>query len=46
MAWVRCGAVQGVAVTYREFDYGHLDFTFNVKEELRMYLTRLLKQAC
>ncbi|GFR48097.1 hypothetical protein Agub_g9782 [Astrephomene gubernaculifera] len=34
---------QGVAVSYREFDFGHLDFTFGVKEELRMYLMRVLR---
>ncbi len=33
----------GVAVSYKEFDFGHLDFTFAVKEELKRYLMRLLK---
>ncbi|GLI64543.1 hypothetical protein VaNZ11_007837 [Volvox africanus] len=35
---------QGVAVSYREFDFGHLDFTFGVKEELRMYLMKVLRR--
>jgi hypothetical protein len=34
---------QGVAVSYQEFNFGHLDFTFGVKEELRIYLTKLLR---
>ncbi|KAG2482947.1 hypothetical protein HYH03_018172 [Edaphochlamys debaryana] len=34
---------QGVAVSYREFDFGHLDFTLGVKEEVRMYLMKLLR---
>ncbi|PNW76314.1 hypothetical protein CHLRE_12g541352v5 [Chlamydomonas reinhardtii] len=34
---------QGVPVSYREFDFGHLDFTFGVKEELRIYLMKLLR---
>lgn len=34
---------QGVAVSYREYDFGHLDFTFGVKEELRMYLMKMLR---
>ena len=29
-------------VSYKEFDFGHLDFTFAVKEELKLYLMRLL----
>jgi hypothetical protein len=33
-------------VTYKEFDFGHLDFTFAVKEELKLYLLRLLKRPC
>eukprot|EP01024_Parvocaulis_polyphysoides_P067166 TRINITY_DN7970_c1_g3_i2.p2 TRINITY_DN7970_c1_g3~~TRINITY_DN7970_c1_g3_i2.p2 ORF type:complete len:180 (+),score=34.35 TRINITY_DN7970_c1_g3_i2:52-591(+) len=36
----------GVNVTYKEFDYGHLDFTFAVKEELRDYVLDRLKNAC
>eukprot|EP01025_Chloroclados_australasicus_P043374 TRINITY_DN46324_c0_g1_i1.p5 TRINITY_DN46324_c0_g1~~TRINITY_DN46324_c0_g1_i1.p5 ORF type:complete len:133 (+),score=15.94 TRINITY_DN46324_c0_g1_i1:148-546(+) len=36
---------QGVAVTYKEFDYGHLDFTFAVKEELRDYVLDRLKKV-
>ncbi len=34
---------QGAAVSYREFDFGHLDFTFGVKEDLRIYLLKLLR---
>lgn len=30
-------------MSYREFDFGHLDFTFGVKEELRIYLMKLLR---
>jgi len=29
-------------VSYREFDFGHLDFTFAVKEELKRYLLQAL----
>ncbi|GAX74610.1 hypothetical protein CEUSTIGMA_g2058.t1 [Chlamydomonas eustigma] len=32
----------GVEVSYKEFDFGHLDFTFAVKEDLNMYLMKLL----
>lgn len=33
----------GTRVTFKEFNFGHLDFTFAVKEELRHYvLSRLL----
>ena len=33
----------GCRVTYKEFDFGHLDFTFAVKDDLRSYvLSRLL----
>lgn len=33
----------GCHVTYKEFDFGHLDFTFAVKDDLRSYvLSRLL----
>jgi hypothetical protein len=33
-------------VTYKEFDYGHLDFTFAVKDALRHYvLSRLLLRS-
>ena len=33
-------------VTYREFDFGHLDFTFAVKDDLRQYvLLRLQMDA-
>ncbi len=36
----------GTRVTYKEFNFGHLDFTFAVKEELRHYvLSRLLLKA-
>ncbi len=38
-----CRWPQGVAVSYREYDFGHLDFTFGVKEELRMYLMKMLR---
>ena len=31
-------------VTYKEFDFGHLDFTFAVKEDLKLYLLRLLRK--
>ncbi len=34
----------GLNVSYKEFDFGHLDFTFAVKEELKLYLMRLLKK--
>lgn len=34
----------GLAPSYREFAFGHLDFTFAVKEELKMYMLRLLKK--
>eukprot|EP01024_Parvocaulis_polyphysoides_P072429 TRINITY_DN9157_c2_g1_i1.p2 TRINITY_DN9157_c2_g1~~TRINITY_DN9157_c2_g1_i1.p2 ORF type:complete len:113 (+),score=11.31 TRINITY_DN9157_c2_g1_i1:174-512(+) len=34
----------GVRVSYKEFDYGHLDFTFAVKEELRDYVLDRLKK--
>ncbi len=36
----------GVRVTYREFDYGHMDFTFSNKDELRYYVMgRLLRRG-
>lgn len=31
-------------VTYREFDFGHLDFTFAVKEELKRFLLQSLSK--
>jgi len=31
-------------VTYREFDFGHLDFTFAVKEELKRFLLHALRR--
>lgn len=35
----------GARVTFREFDFGHLDFTFGVKDELRHFvLSRLLQR--
>lgn len=34
----------GLDVSYREFSYGHLDFTFAVKEELRNYLLKLIRR--
>lgn len=34
----------GLQVSYKEFDFGHLDFTFAVKEDLKLYLMRLLKK--
>lgn len=34
----------GLEVSYREFSYGHLDFTFAVKEELRNYLLKLIRK--
>lgn len=34
------------SVTYKEFDFGHLDFTFAVKDDLRHYvLSRLLMDS-
>jgi len=33
----------GVRATYREFEFGHLDFTFAVKEDLKLYMMRLLR---
>ena len=43
--WNACSSEAGLAalqVTYKEFNYGHLDFTFAAKEELRRYvLSRL-----
>ena len=33
-------------VNYREYDFGHLDFTFAVKEELKLYLLQLLRKGC
>ncbi len=35
----------GVSVTYRVFQFGHLDFTFAAKEELRYYLLNRLTRA-
>ncbi|WIA23329.1 hypothetical protein OEZ85_000094 [Tetradesmus obliquus] len=35
---------QGLQVTYREFEYGHMDFTFSVKEELRYYVMKCLSR--
>eukprot|EP00882_Tetradesmus_deserticola_P027224 GHRQ01030106.1.p1 GENE.GHRQ01030106.1~~GHRQ01030106.1.p1 ORF type:complete len:154 (+),score=77.12 GHRQ01030106.1:321-782(+) len=34
----------GVDVSYREFDYGHMDFTFSAKEELGYYISSLLSR--
>eukprot|EP00882_Tetradesmus_deserticola_P020949 GHRQ01022642.1.p2 GENE.GHRQ01022642.1~~GHRQ01022642.1.p2 ORF type:complete len:158 (+),score=69.16 GHRQ01022642.1:344-817(+) len=36
---------QGLQVSYREFDYGHMDFTFSVKEELRYYVMKCLNRS-
>ncbi|KAI8465067.1 MAG: Alpha/Beta hydrolase protein [Monoraphidium minutum] len=39
-------AAAGVDVTYREFDFGHLDFTFNTRDELRFWvMSKLTKRA-
>ncbi|GBF99175.1 alpha beta hydrolase family [Raphidocelis subcapitata] len=32
----------GVDVSYREFDYGHLDFTFTTRDELRYFVLKRL----
>jgi hypothetical protein len=37
---------QGVAVSYREFDYGHLDFTFTCRDELKHYVMQRLLRPC
>uniref|UniRef100_A0A7R9V3W4 Lipase n=1 Tax=Chlamydomonas euryale TaxID=1486919 RepID=A0A7R9V3W4_9CHLO len=34
----------GVDVSYKEFEFGHLDFTFAVKEDLKLYMMRLLRK--
>jgi lysosomal acid lipase/cholesteryl ester hydrolase len=34
----------GLTVTYKEFDFGHLDFTFGVKDDLKRYVCRLLRK--
>jgi hypothetical protein len=34
----------GLDVSYKEFDFGHLDFTFAVKEDLKMYMLKLLRK--
>ena len=34
----------GVRVTYREFELGHLDFTFAYKESLLVYIKQLLRR--
>ncbi len=34
----------GVAVTYRELPYGHLDFTMSANDELRHYVLRCLRK--
>jgi len=34
----------GLQVSYREFDFGHLDFTFAVKEELKRFLLHSLRK--
>lgn len=36
----------GVQVSYREFDYGHLDFTLAAKEELKLTLMKMLRKSC
>ena len=33
----------GCRVTYKEFDFGHLDFTFAVKDDLRSYVIGRLR---
>eukprot|EP00775_Hariotina_reticulata_P003459 gene3459-3730_t len=35
---------QGLQVTYREFAYGHMDFTFSMKDELRYYVMQCLNR--
>lgn len=36
----------GVDVSYREFKYGHMDFTFVTRDELRYWvLAKLLKRS-
>ena len=36
----------GVAATYREFDYGHMDFTFATRDELRYWvMAKLMRKA-
>ncbi|KAI8469058.1 MAG: hypothetical protein J3K34DRAFT_424964 [Monoraphidium minutum] len=38
-------AAAGVDVTYREFSYGHMDFTFVTRDELRFWvLSKLMKR--
>eukprot|EP00775_Hariotina_reticulata_P007609 gene7609-7811_t len=32
----------GVDVSYRQFEYGHMDFTFSAKEELGYYVLSLM----
>ncbi|GFH31593.1 uncharacterized protein HaLaN_30666, partial [Haematococcus lacustris] len=34
----------GLQVSLKEFEFGHLDFTFAVKEDLKRYLMRLLRK--
>ncbi len=34
----------GVAVTYREYDFGHMDFTIAVKDEIRHYVLSRLQR--
>jgi hypothetical protein len=39
-----CLRKAGVKVAYKEFEFGHLDFTFANKEELRYYVMSRLRQ--
>lgn len=34
---------QGVKVSYKEFDFAHLDFTFGLKEDAQQYVMSRLR---
>ncbi len=38
-----CLRSAGVRVSYKEFDFGHMDFTFVSKDELRHYVLSRLR---
>lgn len=43
--WSHMMAAGLTKVTYREFDFGHLDFTFSAKQDLRHHVISCIEQA-
>ena len=43
--WRQMIASSVARVTYREFDFGHLDFTFSAKQDLRHHVISCIEQG-